>query len=90
MTYKIMKTGTPAYLGGRMRTTFPYNTRQAATGAIRFGEEYSSKCALNFSSFKYRATVEYNRIPGTIRGLESLQTFKTKLRTWIKENIPMK
>ena len=90
MTYKIMKTGTPAYLGDRMRTAFPYNTRQATTGAIRFGEEYSSKPALNFSSFKYRATVEYNKIPGTIRGSESLHKFKAKIRTWIKENIPMK
>ena len=77
MTYKIMKTGTPAYLADRMRTAFPYNTRQATTGAIRFGEEYSSKPALN-------------KIPGTIRGSESLHKFKAKIRTWVKENIPMK
>ena len=90
MTFKIMKTGAPAYLGDRMRTAFPYNTRQATTGAIRFGEEYSSKHALNHNSFKYRATVEYNSIPGTIRAANSLQTFKTKLRTWIKANISVK
>ena len=66
MAHKVMKTGLPAYLGRKMKGDFPYRTRQATTGAIRFSEEFFSRKALNHSSFRYRATVEYNRIPGVI------------------------
>ena len=64
-------------------------TRQAAAGGIRYGEDHSSRRTLNHRSFKYRATVEYNQIPGEIRGSNTTQTFKTKLRVWVKANIPV-
>ena len=72
-----------------MKRDFPYRTRQATTGAIRFSEEFFSRKALNHSSFRYRATVEYNRIPGRIRETSTMQVFKTKLKSWIKANIPL-
>ena len=89
MAHKVKKTGLPAYLARKMRGDFPYRTRQATTGAIRFSEEFFSRKALNHNSFRYRATVGYNRIPGEIREARSLQAFKTKLKSWVKTNIPM-
>ena len=89
MAHNVMKTGLPAYLGRKMKGDFPYRTRQATTGAIRFSEEFFSRKALNHSSFRYRATVEYNRIPGVIRETGSMQVFKIKLKSWIKANIPV-
>ena len=35
ITYKTKKTVTPAYMGDRMSTDFPYNTRQDATGLVK-------------------------------------------------------
>ena len=87
MTHKILKTGNPLYLGNKMISDFPYRTRLATTGAIRYGEEFGSRRALNHSSFRFRATVEYNRLPGSIREAKSVQTFKTKLRMWTQQNI---
>ena len=89
LTYKIMKSGLPVYLGDKMITEFPYRTRQATSGAIRYGEEYGSRRSLNHSSFRIRATVEYNKLPGNIRQEKTLKTFKTKLKQWVKDNIPM-
>jgi hypothetical protein len=87
MTHKILKTCSPLYLKDILDTDFPYRTRQATTGAIRYGEDHHSRLSLNHSSFRFRATLEYNRIPGNIRSSNSLQTFKTKLRSWVKINI---
>ena len=87
MTHKILKTGNPLYLGNKMISDFPYRTRLATTGAIRYGEEFGSRRALNHSSFRFRATVEYNRLPGSIREANSVHTFKTKLRLWTQQNI---
>ena len=89
LTHKILRTGLPVYLGNKMNIEFPYRTRQATTGAIRYGEDYTSRRSLNHSSFRIRATVEYNRIPGSIRQSKTIQTFKTKLRQWVKDNIPI-
>ena len=89
MTYKVMKTGFPVYLGNKMRSNFPYMTRQATTGAIRYDEGFSCRRARNHTSFRYRATREYNRIPGEIRKATSLNIFKTRLKAWIKTNIPV-
>ena len=55
MTYKVMKTGFPVYLGNKMRSNFPYMTRQATTGAIRYDEGFSCRRARNHTSFRYRA-----------------------------------
>ena len=89
MTHKIRQTGAPTYLGNIINAEFPYMTRQATTGGVRYSQDHQSRRALNHSSFRYRATVEYNRLPGTIREAATMQTFKRKLRSWIKENVPL-
>ena len=50
LTHKILRTGLPVYLGNRMSTEFPYRTRQATTGAIRYGEDYTSRRSLQNKS----------------------------------------
>ena len=89
LTYKVIKSGLPVYLGRKLTASFPYRTRQATTGAVRYGEEFSSRRAINHRSYKYRAATEYNRLPGEIREAKTVGTFKTKLRQWITENIPL-
>ena len=87
MTHKIRKTGSPTYFGTIMNAEYPYMTRQAKTGGVRYSQDHQSKRALNHSSFRYRATVQYNQLPGSIREAKSMQAFKTKLKIWVKENV---
>ena len=64
-------------------TDHPRNTRSAANGQIRFGEAFKNK-----NTFKYRAMQWYNSVPVSVkRG--SLPVVKKKLRTWVKENVPI-
>ena len=89
LAHKIATTGTPASLAVKMNTTHPYNTRQADSGSIRYGELFSRSQERCHDSFCYRATKDYNSIPAHIRSRTFLPSFKAKLRIWIAENIPI-
>ena len=89
MTFKIRKTGLPVYFDSVINAQFPYMTRQAASGGIRYSEDHVRRRALTHRGYRYRATVQYNQIPGEIRGSKTDQTFKKKLRVWIKANVPV-
>ena len=81
--------GKPLYMAKAMSTAHPLNTRQAAGGQIRLGENYDSKQRLVHDGFKYRAAKDYNHIPGFIRSIKTLPTFKRKLKQWVTTNIPV-
>ena len=72
--------GKPLYLYQAMSTAHPLNTRQAAGGQIRMGENFDSKQGLVHDGFKYMAAKDYNLIPGFIRSIKTLPTFKRKLK----------
>ena len=87
--HKIIKTRTPMYLYQKMDSNHPYQTRQATSGKIRFGDQFEGKSSLARSSFCYGGTSNYNLIPADIRNEATLGNFKYKLRKWIKSNIPV-
>jgi hypothetical protein len=88
-THKVVMSGKHLYLYQAMSTAHPLNTRQAAGGQIRMGENFDSKQGLVHDGFKYRAAKDYNLIPGFIRSIKSLPTFKRKLKQWVTTNIPV-
>ena len=53
------------------------------------GENVDSKQGLVHDGFKYRAAKDYNLIPGFIRSIKTLPTFKRKLKQWVTTNIPV-
>ena len=83
LAHKIASQRTPVSLKDTMNTAHPYRTRQASTGSIRFGENFSSADGRAQNSFCYRATKDYNIIPNKMRSIKSLPTFKSKLKQWI-------
>ena len=87
MMHKTMKTGLPKYLKQKMSSNFPYQTRQATNGSIRYGEVFNTKTSLTQSSFAYRGLKDYNLIPASIRACKTMKTFKNKLRKWVLENV---
>ena len=83
--HKTIKSGKPASLYSAFSTEYPYRTRNAAMGRIRFGENFHCRSRL---SFKNRAVLDYNRVPADVlRG--AVPTVKLKLRNWVKQNIPI-
>ena len=89
LAHKIASQRTPVSLTEKMNTVHPYRTRQASTGSIRFGENFSSSDGRAQNSFCYRATKDYNIIPAKMRSIKSLPTFKSKLKQWILMNTPI-
>ena len=73
----------------KLRTKYPYTTRHATDGSIRYGEQFEGKSSLTRSSFSYEGSLNYNRLPTEIRQAKTLQSFKIKLKQWIRVNIPL-
>ena len=81
--HKTISTGQPRPLFNSISTVHPRNTRNAANGQIRYGENFSTK-----STFKYRAMQWYNRVPGSVK-TGSKETVKKKIKAWVRENVPL-
>ena len=82
--YKILKSGRPHYLRQKLSSDFPYPTRQATGGHVRFNAESTAE-----GCFISRGTKEFNRIPDDMKAISSLPTFKRKLKMWTLSNIPI-
>ena len=85
---KTINSGKPASIHDSISTQHPYRTRNAATGQIRFGENFRGESSLVQASFKHRAVHCYNAVPTSVR-TGSLATVKKKLRKWVKLNVPI-
>ena len=92
MTHKILTSGSPFYLRQKLCTTHAYRTRSASTGSIRLQTTIVAHSQHDFSSssFLHRASTDYNRLPAHIRSVRTMVAFKTKLKAWIKTNVPIK
>ena len=82
--YKMLKSGRPLYLRKKLSSDFPYPTRQATGGHVRYSWELVVE-----GSFISRGTRDYNSIPEYLRKISNLLTFKQKLKIWISTNIPI-
>ena len=89
MTHKMILNSSPYYMHKKFTSPFPYNTRQATGGFIRYSEEFRTKKSLPNNSFRYRAARDYNSIPSEIRTSRTMASFKTKLKKWVASNIPV-
>ena len=86
--HKSIMSGKPASIHESLSVDYPYRTRNAANGHIRFGEEFRGDSDLVTASFKHRAVHCYNMVPRSVR-TGTLETVKHKLRNWVKKNVPI-
>ena len=86
--HKTITSSKPSVLHQSISTQYPYRTRRAAAGQIRFGETFHGDSSLISASFKHRAVHWYNAVPVDVR-TGSLETVKYKLRKWIRQNVPI-
>ena len=92
LVFKILSTKSPHYLYTKLSTVsnFSYNTRSTADkDKIRLGIDSQAEAGLARSSFKYRASIQWNKLPQDIRQSETMKMFKPKLRKWVLENVPI-
>ena len=80
--HKAIVSGKPTALSQSLITPFPYRTRRAAMGLIRYGEN------LTQASFYYRAVRWYNEVPAAIR-VGNVPVVKRRLREWVRKNVPL-
>ena len=91
--HKTIQSKKPEYLHNRItkelekRSNYYYKTRQYTSGALRQIPELEAKLDISQRSWCWRATSVYYSLPLSIQGQPKLSTFKTKLRTWVKETV---
>ena len=88
LVFKIRSEGKPEYLQQRLCQAFNYDTRLARTNGINQND--INKSALNMNSFVPRVTKGWNSLPNALRQVQKVTIFKTKLKSWIREHIPVR
>ena len=96
LMYKIFATKSPHYLYSKMTQVQAkhYKTRHMANQienqTIKLDSDSQAEGDTATSSFKYRATHQWNKLPLDVRQAGTLKVFKLKLRNWVANNIPIK
>ena len=80
--HKTLTTGKPSILYDSLVSQYPYQTRRATSGQIRLRDRICTR------TFKYRAMVNFNRVPEDVRQ-GTLPTVNKKLKQWVLKNIPI-
>ena len=83
--YRTVKSGFPVYLSKHLISDHPLDTRLGRSGSIRLTGRWGD---IVENSFLRKAAHFYNEIPQDIRKSPTISTFKKKVKTWIKTNIP--
>ena len=87
LCYKMMNEGKPTYFVEKFNFDFPYETRLAAGNCVRQTKTISSDPRKY--GFVNRTTEAWNRLPLSLKKETSLNKFKFKLKTHIRENFPI-
>ena len=83
--HKTVQTKSPQYLHEKITTQTDHNTRRQ----VKFSENFSGKTERTKQSYCYRGATLYNKLPLNISNTQSINSFKYKVKKWIKANIPI-
>ena len=86
LIYKIKKERKPVYLNEKLSQPFAYNFRQTQANEIPLR---NYKFATTENSFIPRSSKSWNNMPPDLRLEPNVQTFKSKLKAWVKNNIAL-
>ena len=89
--HKTMDSRKPTYLYQKITAggSFPYSTRQAASGQLRQADGIRSELDISKQGWGCRAVEEYNRLPPGLRLEPRLTSFKRQLRVWVIRNVSL-
>ena len=97
LVYKILSTKSPQYLHEKLsgkpeeryyQTRFIENENRKHN--LVLDSESSAEGDLALSSFKYRASRQWNNLPLDVREATDVNQFKLQLRQWVLNNISVK
>ena len=78
----------PTYLLNMFNWEYNYETRQAEAGVVKpLGVP---RLDVSKQSFRYRAAEMYNKMPRELTSYDSVNMFKTAVKSWIIDNIPVR
>ena len=88
LLHQIKSYSFPRYLHQIYNQNYEYNTRQAASKAVKpLGIPRSE---LAKGSFRWRAPHIYNQIPSNISQNDNINIFKRDVKSWIVDNISVR
>ena len=87
LVFKIKQKNKPEYFSVHFSQKFPYRTRLATGMGVRRHEYYNHEVTKR--SFVPRTCTMWNLLPLTLRSLESISHFKQKMKSWIKDIMPI-
>ena len=89
--HKILLQKSPKYLYSQLTAdgSHTYMTRNSSSCSVRRGKSFHTNLSLCRDSFKWRGIMSYESIPVEIRNIEDMKSFKKRLDSWIKSNIPL-
>ena len=87
LLYKTLQNKSPEFLYNMAGTEFNYKTRAKDAGKLRHGADYIPDQGLNWKSYRWRSIRCWNQLPQEITLLTKLPKFKTKLKSWVLQNI---
>ena len=85
LMFKILQDRKPIYIHSQVSTSFARRTRLARGGAIRETRTFEKDAGI--SSFIPRTTKRWNELPVDMRNSVNLNSFKQKVRLWVRNNI---
>ena len=87
LVFKIRKDGRPSYFKDRFisETNPEHRTRFQEKGNIKKSRIYKHKEAK--SSFVPSSIELWNKLPQQLKNIQKVETFKTKLKDWVHENV---
>ena len=89
--HKILLQKSPKYLYSQLTAdgSHIYMTRNSSSCSVRRGKAFHTNLSLCRDSFKWRGIMSYESIPVEIRNIKDMKSFKKRLDSWIKANIPL-
>ena len=97
LVYKILQSQSPQYLYDKLSGTqgephyqTKYTRNIATRQLIKIGPDSAAESDLDSNSFKYRATRQWNDLPPELKQVKILSKFKSELRRWIQDNVPIR
>ena len=89
LLYKVLKSKHPKYIFSKMTVDFSRRTRQTDNNILRLGTHTDYKLELAGNSFRWRTAQQWNNLPVSLRNEQTIEKFKSKLKLWIMENVPI-
>ena len=87
LLFKTVQNQKPQYLYDMTSTELTYVTRADNTRKLRVNADYTPEQGLNLRSYKWRSVGFWNKLPVHIRTMNNLEKFKSKLKSWVLQNI---